>query len=101
MELWAGGTLSNGVVTGGTLLASQTTCTSSGVMNASSMDYTSPFAGFIIGQALTVRLVGTIHAGSYVSFDNVRLSYAPVPKPASMLALGAGAVALLRCRKRN
>ncbi len=101
VELWAGGTVSNGVVTGGTLLASKTVNLNSGVMTEYSMDYTSPSAGSIIGQALTVRLLGTTRGGSYVSFDNIRLSANPVPEPASMLALGAGAVALLRRRKRS
>lgn len=101
VELWAGGTLSNGVVTGGTLLASKTVSLNSSAMTEYSMDYTSPSAGAIIGQALTVRLLGTTGGGSWVSFDNIRLSANPVPEPASMLALGAGAVALLRRRKRN
>jgi len=98
VELWAGGTVANGVVTGGTLLQSQAETLSSSSMSARTLTYTSPTSGSTIGQLLTIRLAGAPATGStYVSFDHIRL--AAVPEPATLSVLALGVAALMRRRK--
>ena len=48
-----------------------------------------------LGEALTIRLLNiSAGEGREVNFDNVRLTAAPVPEPATMLLLGAGLIGL-------
>lgn len=98
VELWAGGTVANGVVTGGTLLQSQAETLNSSSMAARTLTYTSPTSGSTIGQLLTIRLAGAPATGStYVSFDHIRLN--AVPEPATLSVLALGVAALVRRRK--
>jgi hypothetical protein len=98
VELWAGGTVANGVVTGGTLLQTQTETLNTSSMLARTLTYTSPTSGSTIGQLLTIRLAGAPASGStYVSFDHIRL--AAVPEPATLSVLALGVAALVRRRK--
>lgn len=101
VELWAGGTVANGVVTGGTLLASSTNQLDQDPMTEYSLNYVAPTTGSIIGQTLAIRLVGTMVSGeSYVSFDNIRLA-GPVPEPATIAALGLGFAGVMRRRRKS
>lgn len=100
VELWVGGTLANGVITGGRFLAFQDIVLNTQRMNEYSMVYHSSSSSIYAGLPISIRLL-TRSTNQYVNFDNIRLSVDSVPEPASMLALGAGAVALLRRRKRN
>lgn len=100
-ELWAGGTLLNGVVTGGTLLAGQTLQINQSSMSELSLTYTSPTSGAVVGQLLTIRFAGsTIPGENYVSFDNARLSAEAVPEPATLTVLALGALAAARRRRK-
>jgi hypothetical protein len=100
-ELWAGGTLANGVVSGGTLLAAQTLQINQGSMSEFVLTYTSPTTGAVIGQLLTIRFAGsTISNEGYVSFDHARLSAEAVPEPATLTLLALGALAAARRRRK-
>lgn len=100
-ELWAGGTLLNGVVTGGTLLAGQTLQINQSSMSEFSLTYTSPTSGAVVGQLLTIRFAGsTIPTENYVSFDNARLSAEAVPEPATLTVLALGALVAARRRRK-
>ena len=99
-ELWAGGSVANGSVTGGTLLDSVKVDESTlpiGTFQQFDASYTAAAGDPLIGQLLTARL--TLTGGTQMDFDLVALSVKPTPEPASMTVLGLGALALLRRRK--
>jgi hypothetical protein len=103
MEIWAGGTVSSGSVTGGTLLASQTVLMSgiaSGTFQDFTVSHTEAAGSSLIGQLLTIRF-NNISNAEQINIDNVR--YTPVPEPMTMalLALGAGALAARRRKSRQ
>jgi hypothetical protein len=95
VELYAGGTLIDGAVVGGTLLTSDVRVAAAGgdfTMEEFSFNWTAPASGGPVGQNLSIRL-GRADAFliSSVAFDNIRVSYVPIPEPASALLLaGAG-----------
>lgn len=102
VELYAGGTVSNGVVTGGTLLDSLVVTRDpfNALMTAHSFDWSSPLSGLPVGEMLSIRLAYS--AGLSVSlFDNIQVSHAPVPEPASAALLLAGLGTLLVTRRRH
>jgi hypothetical protein len=100
VELWAGGTLVDGVITGGGLVAYQDIILNTQRMNEYSMVYDSSYGSIYAGLPISIRLL-TRSTNQYVKFDNIRLSIDSVPEPVSTPALGAGAIALLRRRKRS
>lgn len=102
VELWAGGTVANGVVTGGTLLAWQgQISTTSGDMVAYSFNYQTPSSGAPVGENLSLRFAHSSPApATFISYDNFQVSVAPIPEPASA-ALAVGAIGLLGLRRRR
>lgn len=100
LELWAGGTVGGGVVTGGTLLASislqETDPGDLLMMKPYSLSYQSPLSGLPVGENLSIRLANS-GSSSFVGFDNVRVSYIPEPSSAAMLGVGM----LLLTRRRR
>lgn len=102
VELYAGGTVSNGLVTGGTLLNSLTVTRDpfSGIMQEYSLLWSSPLSGLPVGQNLSIRMayVGGV---SVSLFDDFQVSYAPIPEPASAALLLAGLGTLLLARRRR
>jgi hypothetical protein len=98
MELWAGGTVSNGAVNGGTLLSSvdfDHTLLSPSTFVEIGAAYTPLVNDPLIGQLLSARFVRT--AGSQMNMDHVRFFTVPEPTSTAVLAL-AGLV--VGCTKR-
>jgi len=104
IQIWAGGTVANGVVTGGTMVASQPVVQSSGAFVSGTTSWVG--AAPQAGQLLTVRLVTSAAAGQ-VAWDNVSLTAFVPPVPTlsewAMILVGlmlAGtAVVLVQRRK--
>lgn len=102
VELWAGGTVSNGAVSGGTLIAFQNINhgNNGGNMLAYSFTYTSSTSSGAVGQNLSLRFTGPTNSGTYLSYDNFRVSAEAVPEPATITILGLATLAVLR-KKRD
>jgi hypothetical protein len=110
LQLYAGGTVLDGVVTGGTkvasLLVDQTTITAG---TFKSFDATFHAGSSFAGQMLSVRIVDASGAGvngNQVDFDRVRLTSAaaPVPEAGTLVSLfglvaGGGLIAFRRQRR--
>ncbi|MEQ1905760.1 MAG: hypothetical protein ABL888_16350 [Pirellulaceae bacterium] len=99
MELWAGGTVVNGDVSGGTLLSSvnfdHTLIAPSSFLNIQT-SYTPILGDPLIGQLLSVRFVRT--SGVQMNMDAVRFNAVPEPSSA-MAALIVGLV--VGCKRRR
>jgi hypothetical protein len=102
VELYAGGTVSNGVVTGGAFLDSLVV--TRGFLDTSmtthTFDWSSPLSGLPAGENLSIRLayVGGL---TVPFFDDFQVSYAPIPEPASAALLLLGLSTLLMARRRS
>lgn len=100
MELWAGGTVAAGVVTGGTLLGTASfihTSIAPSSFTPLSVTYNASVNDPLIGQKITARFVRV--GGSQMNFDDVRLNV--VPEPATMSVLVIGLVAALRRSRKS
>jgi len=99
MQLWAGGSVSNGAVTGGFLLASADfdhTKLSPSTFAPLHLNFAADSSNPYLGQLLSVRFVTL---SGQMNVDNVRLEFEAVPEPATMAAVGLGALAVLRRRR--
>lgn len=100
LELWAGGSVANGVVSGGTLLDSVTvdeTTIASGQFQQFDAAYFASAGDPSLGALLSAQI--TFTSGSQMDFDLAAINSAP--EPASMALLGLGAAALVRRRLRR
>ena len=102
MELWAGGSVVNGSVLGGSLLATRTidslTYAASGTYSDASLDFNALPTDPRLGQAISIRF-GYV-TGHQFNIDHVRFAEA-VPEPMTLTVLGAGALALIRRKRRS
>ncbi|MBS0192105.1 MAG: hypothetical protein U0573_13850 [Phycisphaerales bacterium] len=75
LELWSGGTVSEGAVTGGTLLASKQVTLIKGQFVRETLRFLSVPPWDHLGEKLTVRLAGTPLASGFaqINFDDVQL----------------------------
>ncbi len=94
VEFWSGGNVNAGIVVGGTLLSSltltQTDQPNPNSLQEFTLNYLTPSLGGGVGQNLSIRLASSGTAGSFVSFDNIRVGYTTaVPEPGSLSLLFA------------
>ncbi len=98
MELYAGGTVDSGNVTGGVLLKAvnfdHTSIAPSSFVPLT-LEYTADATDANLGKLLSVRFFKT--TGVQMNFDQVQLN--PVPEPGTMIALAAGLGLLARRRR--
>ncbi len=80
IELWAGGTVSQGSVSGGTLLASKSVKLTKGQFVPASVTFLSVSPWDHLGEKISVRLVGTPVANAFAqtNFDAAKLSRSKV-----------------------
>lgn len=102
LEMYGGGSLSNGAVTGGTLLGSQSFAvnTTSSALSLVTLSVTTPGTGAGIGSDLIIRIVGENPSGTFIVFDEAKVTAEVVPEPVTMSVLGLGALALAARRRR-
>jgi hypothetical protein len=106
LELWAGGTVADGNVTGGTLVGTinvNNTDLVLGEFLPFQTDFTAPSSGPLGGALLSIRFVSN---GRESEIDNIQLSTpgpSAVPEPASLslLTLGVAGLAGYGWRKRR
>lgn len=99
LRLYAGGTVSNGAVTGGDFLGGAVydhTTQAPHSAQAISFTYNANGNHPSLGQALVVEIVKT--AGSQADFDDIRIN--GVPEPATFTVLGLGLAAIAKRRRR-
>lgn len=108
LELWVGGTVTEGGVVGGTRVGTQSVTPGSGQFAPATVRWTAPAAGPLIGQRLSVRLANS--SGAQANYDNVSLTATPGVAPVPTLSewamilfaamLGGGASLYLQYRRR-
>lgn len=99
LQLWAGGSVANGNVTGGTMLSETLYDHTTQAIDSFALvtvNYTSTANDANLGKNLTVRLLQT--ASNQMDFDDVRLN--TVPEPATFVAIGIGGLLLIAKRRR-
>ncbi len=99
IQLWAGGLATDGVVSGGTLLATQNISLIQGQFVQGAVSY-SPLPGdVLLGQQISVRLVGTPVANGFAqtNFDDAQFAVVvPLPGPAMLTLVGLGGLLVVR-----
>jgi len=99
LELWAGGTVASGLVTGGSMLASLTVLKddqAAGSWVVKEFGYLATGSDPNVGQQLSIRIERL--NGSQIDLDIIQLNV--VPEPGTLLVLAGGMVALARRRRR-
>lgn len=100
MRMYAGGTVANGAVTGGTLLGTTNfdhTTIATNSFTPISVSYTAAAGDPLLGQLLSVQFVRT--SGVQVNFDAVTYNDQVVPEPATLGLLALGGLLMQRRRK--
>jgi len=101
LELWAGGSVANGTVTGGTLLASADFLpVTPGTFAPISTSYVAGAGNAYLGQTLSIEILQT-GSGVQSDFDGIQLSAAATPEPAPFAVAGLGLMGLLIRRRRS
>lgn len=100
IQMLAGGTVSQGQVVGGTLLASENVALTQGGWVLASIEYVALTGSALLGENVSVELIGTPSANGFAQTDFDDASF-DVPEPISLTLFGFGAAALGMIHRRG